>query len=201
MRGVHYRIEADAPIEDLEKINREQIETEKRGIDTKIKKRIASSTKNIFSKRERYQISDAVILHLDGDRKYTQKSERYYNKLGLKAIVKNVPEYKQPQVIGNLIKKYNPDIVVITGHDGMIRNSGNYNDIYNYRNSRYFIKSVVEARKNANSNKDLVIFAGACQSFFEAIMASRSKLRLFSCKSFNRFYGPTYSCRKSCFNR
>ena len=121
--------------------------------------------------------------------------------MGLKAIVKNIPEYKQPQVIGSLIKKYNPDIVVITGHDGMIRNSGNYNDIYNYRNSRYFIKSVVEARKKANPNKDLVIFAGACQSFFEAIMASRSKLCLFSCKSFNRFHGPNYSCRKGSINR
>ena len=49
-----------------------------------------------------------------GDRKYTQKSERYYNKLGLRAIVKNVPENRQPQVIGGLVRKYNPDIIVIT---------------------------------------------------------------------------------------
>ena len=140
-------------------------------------------------------------MHLDGDRKYTQKSERYYNKLGLKAIVKNVPEYKQPQVIGNLIRRYKPDIVVITGHDGMIRNSGNYNDIYNYRNSRYFIKSVVEARRATPANKDLVIFAGACQSFFEAIMASRGKFCFISCKSFNWFHGSSYCYRKGGFNR
>lgn len=55
----------------------------------------------------------------------------------------------------------------------MIKNGGNYNDIYNYRNSRYFIKSVIEARAVARKDKDLVIFAGACQSFFEAIMAAR----------------------------
>ena len=52
----------------------------------------------------------------------------------------------------------------------MVKNGENYSDIYNYRNSRYFINTVVEARKE--TKKDLVIFAGACQSFFEAIMAS-----------------------------
>jgi len=67
----------------------------------------------------------------------------------------------------------------------MIKDSSNYNDIYNYRNSRYFIKSVIEARKAANPSKDVVIFAGACQSFFEAIMASRCKFCIISRKSIN----------------
>ena len=81
---------------------------------------------------------------------------------------------------------------------GMIRNGTNYNDIYNYRNSKYFIKTVVEAKRASNPNKDLVIFAGACQSFFEAIMASRSKFCIITGKSFNRLYGSINSCRKSC---
>ena len=51
----------------------------------------------------------------------------------------------------------------------MIRNGTNFNDIYNYRNSKYFMKAVIEAKRAARSDKDLVIFAGACQSFFEAI--------------------------------
>ena len=55
----------------------------------------------------------------------------------------------------------------------MIRNGTNYNDIYNYRNSKYFINSVIEAKRAVIGGKDLVIFAGACQSFFEAIIASR----------------------------
>lgn len=55
----------------------------------------------------------------------------------------------------------------------MIKNGTKYNDIYNYRNSRYFAKTVIEARKWSTSTKnELVIFAGACQSFFEALMAS-----------------------------
>ena len=44
LNGVNYRIEADAPLEDLEKIERKQIETEKRGLDTKLKKRIGTHT-------------------------------------------------------------------------------------------------------------------------------------------------------------
>ena len=37
--------------------------------------------------------------------------------MGLKAIVKNIPERNQVNVANNLIERYNPDIVVITGHD------------------------------------------------------------------------------------
>ena len=47
------------------------------------------------------------ILHLDGDRRYTDKSSLYYKKAGLQAIVKYIPEYRQPSVIKNLLKKYN----------------------------------------------------------------------------------------------
>ncbi|MCI8620989.1 MAG: hypothetical protein HFJ50_04375 [Clostridia bacterium] len=76
----------------------------------------------------------------------------------------------------------------------MIKSNGNYDDIYNYRNSKYFIRSVIEARKAEGRDKEIVIFAGACQSFFEAIMASRSKLCLITRKSLNRFYGPINCC-------
>ncbi len=54
------------------------------------------------------------ILHVDGDRKYSEKSQRYYQKMGLRAVVKNIPEYKQPRVIYNLLLYYKPDILVIT---------------------------------------------------------------------------------------
>ena len=91
--------------------------------------------------------------------------------MGLNAIVKNIPEYKQPRIVYKLLKIYQPDILIITGHDGMIKRGTNFNDIYNYRNSRHFINTVKEARKYENdTNKETVIFAGACQSYFEAIM-------------------------------
>lgn len=55
----------------------------------------------------------------------------------------------------------------------MIKNNTRYSDIFNYRNSRHFIETVKAARKyDQEHGKDLVIFAGACQSYFEALMAA-----------------------------
>ena len=46
-------------------------------------------------------------------------------------------------------------------------------DLYNmdnYKNSRYFVETVRNARIWEKSPDNLVIFAGACESFYEAIM-------------------------------
>lgn len=51
----------------------------------------------------------------------------------------------------------------------MIKKGRNYEDLYNYRNSRYFAQTVKNARKDLK-NKDLVIFAGACQSYYEELI-------------------------------
>lgn len=109
-------------------------------------------------------------MHLDGDKKYSIKANNYYKKIGLKAIVKNVPENRQPIVAVELIARYKPDILVITGHDGMIKKGTKYNDIQNYRNSAYFIECVEQARTYKALQKDLVIFAGACQSYYEGLI-------------------------------
>ena len=118
------------------------------------------------------QIISGKILHLDGDKKYSEKAYNYYQKAGLNAIVKNIPENKQSKMVKQLLMIYNPDILVITGHDGMIKNNA-VNDIFNYRNSRHFIETVKQARKFEKVNKKkLVIFAGACQSYFEALISA-----------------------------
>ena len=51
----------------------------------------------------------------------------------------------------------------------MLKAGKSYEDIYNYRNSRYFVQTVRNARKD-DKNKRLVIFAGACQSYYEALI-------------------------------
>ncbi len=51
----------------------------------------------------------------------------------------------------------------------MIRKGARFNDLSNYRNSKYFVSAVIEARKQ-KLDKDLVIFAGACQSYYEKLM-------------------------------
>mgnify|MGYP004464372925 FL=1 len=181
LKGLTERIEADSYIEDLSLVKKEMIENNLRSFDTKLEERISinkiinSKEKSLIKKdhRNTEKIITGKILHLDGDRKYSQKSLRYYREIGLNAIVKNIPESKQPKVVYNLLKYYNPDILVITGHDGMIKKESGYNDIYNYRNSRYFIRTVKEARRyDKETNKNLVIFAGACQSYFEALITA-----------------------------
>lgn len=130
-----------------------------------------SKTFNNISKIQNRNLEyTGKILHLDGDKRYSEKTLRYYKKMGLNAVVKNISESKQPQFVIPLLSKYDPDILIITGHDSMINNGKNILDINNYRNSKYFVKSVINARKWQNSSDKLVIFAGACQSFYEAIM-------------------------------
>ena len=175
--GLYERIEADSKLEDLELLSPDQIKNISINQENKLNARIDKKVKDYRfdfledDKRLRERILTGKILHLDGDKRYSQKSYNYYKKMGLNAVVKNIPEYKQPRVVYKLLKLYQPDILIITGHDGMIKRGTNFNDIYNYRNSKHFINTVKEARKyDKDNSKDTVIFAGACQSYFEAIM-------------------------------
>lgn len=78
---------------------------------------------------------------------------------------------------------------------GMIRNGRNYEDIYNYRNSRYFAQTVRNARKNDN-NKDLVIFAGACQSYYEALIDAGANFASSPARILIDFVDPLVVARK-----
>lgn len=153
LKGLNVRIMADSPIEDLEIISKQDVLDSIKLANIDFESRI----NNINLKRQK--IYTGKILHLDGDRKYSEKSNKYYIKMGLNAIVKNIPENKQFKVVIPLLKKYNPDILIITGHDAMLKNGSNYSNIYNYRNSRHFISTVKEARKWGKSSDKLVIFA------------------------------------------
>ena len=175
--GLFERIEADSKIDDLVLLDGKTVKNvlkdEETRLNYRIKNKYTNFEFNIFDSDSRLKekFITGKILHLDGDKRYSQKSYNYYKKMGLYAIVKNIPEYRQPRVVYKLLKTYKPDILIITGHDGMIKRGTNFNDIYNYRNSRHFINTVKEARRYDNDTKsETVIFAGACQSYFEAIM-------------------------------
>lgn len=169
--GIVERVEADSELSDLEKVSEDRIQADLSNIQKRIENKIKEL--EILNTSTKKQVITGKILHLDGDKKYSEKSYRYYKKLGLNAIVKNIPEYKQPKVIYKLLKIYEPDILVITGHDGMLKKAARYNDLYNYRNSKYFMETVKEARRYDKENdKKLVIFAGACQSYFEALICA-----------------------------
>ncbi len=182
LKGLIDRIEADSPIEDLEIVDKNTVNKKIDKLQDNINNKILQTKEDsegyqigILSnnKRNTEKIITGKILHLDGDKKYSEKSYYYYKKVGVNAIVKNIPEYRQPKVVYRLLQTYNPDILVITGHDGMIKRGTDYHNIYNYRNSKYFIQTVKEARRyDRETNNHLVIFAGACQSYFEAIISA-----------------------------
>ena len=211
LNGLIERIKADSEISDLELIEKEKVKEFINIFDEKIDKRIKQAkeknditqikegllTRNSVTKEK---IVSGKILHLDGDRKYSEKSYRYYKKVGLNAIVKNIDEYRQPQVVYRLLEYYNPDILVITGHDGMIKKGTKYNDIYNYKNSKYFIQTVQEARRfEKDYNKNLVIFAGACQSYYEAIISAGANFASSPARILIDFLDPLLVAQKIAF--
>ena len=65
-----------------------------------------------------------------------------------------------------------PDILVITGHDAYYKKRGRKDDINSYLNSSNFIDTIIEARKYERSYNKLVIIAGACGSYYEALIKS-----------------------------
>ena len=165
LKGLYIRIIEKIPVKELELVDRKYV-------NKYIDERNKVLEKLIYSRKNSYNnMKPGRIVHLDGDRRYMEKSYKYYKKLGLNAIVKYVREEKQEYIIKDLISRYKPDILVITGHDGMIKKGRNYSDIYNYMNSRFFVNTVRRAREDEDG-KNLVIFAGACQSFFEALMSA-----------------------------
>ena len=113
LKGIDVRVEADAPIEDLKIVSKEEKIKREKELEEKILYKIQ---KEIVGKENRRKevVYTGRILHLDGDKRYSEKSIMYYKKMGLNAIVRNIPENKQSKVVYRLLQIYNPDILVIT---------------------------------------------------------------------------------------
>ena len=124
LKGLTIRVQADSDIEDLELMEQKQIEQHERVLEESVAKRIQKyAESNLNSEKEKHLFREKTIiytgkiLHIDGDRKYSEKSRNYYRKIGLNAIVKNIPERMQPLNIVGLLQRHKPDVLVITGHD------------------------------------------------------------------------------------
>ena len=165
LKGLTIRIKADSPLNDLELIHKRTVKSSMKSIEDRIFTHL-----NKYTNRLRKANTYGKVLHLDGDSKYSQKSVKFYKEMGISAVVRNIAESKQPIFIQSLLSKYRPDVLVITGHDGMIKRGTGFNDLYNYRNSAHFVKTVTLARSWENYSNNLAIFAGACQSYYEAII-------------------------------
>ena len=175
LKGVSYRVIADAPISDLELSVGMRYTNE----ESSIKSTIEATVEKIMKKRAeiekgkdpRFQ-KTGTVLHVDGDAFYLNLCLKYYKMLDIPAIGEHISESEQPKRIKYLLEKYAPDILVLTGHDALNKNYKTLYDISEYRNSQYFVESVKRARAIKPNMSELVIFAGACQSYFEEILAA-----------------------------
>lgn len=116
LTGLITRLKADAYIDDLKILDKKQVDKILRDINGRIVQEINSAIiqKNSIFSRTKKIVYTGRILHLDGDKRYSEKSNIYYKKMGLNAIVRNIPENRQANSVNTLIERYNPDILVVT---------------------------------------------------------------------------------------
>ncbi len=156
LKGEVVRLICDAPKQDLVPYQ----------IENKIKVILPA-----IEKSRGQDLIEGKILHLDGDEYYLKKAMKAYQTYGLKAIGYHIKEPDMASVVVRLINEHHPDVLVLTGHDSLKIN--NKDDLYNltsYRNSSNFVNAVLEARKVVSDKDSLVIIAGACQSYYEALI-------------------------------
>ena len=162
LKGVDLRLYADSFIDDLVKS-----EVEGGNSDKKI---IEKNVRELNIDRSQYFYLPGRILHIDGDSDYLERCMDFYKSMGVRANGFNILEADISKKIGFLLKEYQPDIVVITGHDAYYRKRDDIDDLNNYQNTERFIEAVVEARKYEKCQDKLIIIAGACQSNYEGLI-------------------------------
>lgn len=189
LKGMSIRIIADSLKDDLEEVDSSFIGEKEKILNSRVNAAIKNAislrgddvaTKAInsrSSKNQKLSVNKDLmfgrpgkILHVDGDSQYLETCLKVYKQLSLDAVGRAIHESKQPEAIVELVKEIKPDIVVLTGHDGVLRETDDYLDLDNYRNSKYYSESVKALRAYNSSYDELVIFAGACQSCYECML-------------------------------
>lgn len=221
LKGLHIRIIADSKGEDLEKVDDDFAGDKDRSFDSKIndiiKKVILSREQKNNQFMTRGSEEDNIkrtekekglvfgrpgrILHIDGDPSYMETCLKAYKQLNLNAVGIAIAEREQPLKILSLVKEYNPDIVVLTGHDGVLKDSKGMLDLNNYRNSKYFIESVKILRSYNSSYDELVIFAGACQSCYESILEAGANFASSPNRVLIHCLDPVLVCERVAYTR
>lgn len=140
--------------------------------DEELKKSEVLSSQRIkdIKKLSRFRMHmTGKILHIDADKSYLEKCLKLYDELQLPAYGIHMSEDKIKTHILEIMDKLDPDIVILTGHDSY--NKQGLKDLNNYRNTIDYIDAVKKIRKHYGKDH-VFVFAGACQSNFEAIIAS-----------------------------
>lgn len=184
LHGVDYRLVAHAHATDVVRVSEremnEQIKKDEK--QEEVSYRLFRQDFQLMKEKRAYEATEGYsedvtffqlptkVLHIDGDPTYLRKCIELYKRMGLHVHGAHILEKEMPNEIGEIIKKVQPRLVIITGHDAYSKSLGNKNDLRSYRNSKYFVEAVRAAREVVPDVDQLVIFAGACQSHFEALI-------------------------------
>lgn len=172
LRSLKLRLMADAPVDDLVKIqNKDKTTIKKELVMESYEHMQRQWTHQILNNKllrnnkteSSYQEYRVKVLHIDGDEDYLDLSMANYKNLNINVQGFFIPEKGQPEKIKELIKKIKPDILVLTGHDGELNNNS-------YHTSNFFVNSVEIAREIQPDLDQLIIFAGACQSNYKKLI-------------------------------
>lgn len=222
LKGISIRIIADSKSDDLEKVSDRYVGKKEKILNS----RVNAAIKRAISLRGDNVASEAIdnatrgsksqklkenrdlifgrpgkILHVDGDSDYLEMCLKVYKQLSLDAFGFAVEEKKQPEIIVELVREIKPDIVVLTGHDSIQRNTDDYLDLNNYRNSRYYIEAVRALRDYNSSYDELVIFAGACQSCYECMLDAGANFASSPSRVLIHCLDPVLVCEKIAYTR
>lgn len=216
LKGLNARLVADAPLGDLVRVRQKDIESARE----QVHRLSRESLEKVFLRRMAEELiatgfrgreADVLppglnygkmpgrVLHLDGDGDYLKNCLRYYQELGVPVVGEHVPEEAQPDKVVPLIRTHLPDILVLTGHDGLIARRGDRTRLENYRTSRYFVEAVRRARQVEPDKDALVIVAGACQSHYEAILEAGANFASSPERVFIHCYDPILVAEKVAF--
>lgn len=210
LRGLDVRLYADSPLHDLIKVDADFIRQYRRKFINRNNERL----KKIFYIKCRH-LSNADkeggknpgdffeipgrVLHIDGSPEYLKICMSLYNQLGIKANGVHVTEKEQPASVPGLLREFKPDILILTGHDGIIRTTDAFSDLSNYHSSSYFVEATKTARRYECNKDNLIIFAGACQSHYEALIAAGANYASSPKRVFIHAFDPVYLVEKVAF--
>lgn len=184
LHGVDYRLIAYAPLNDLVLVSKREMneQVNKRKQQEETSYRLFRQDFKLMKEKRTYHSTDAYtedvtffqlptkVLHIDGDETYLRKCIELYKRMGLHVHGAHISEKEMAAELGAIIKKVQPRLLIITGHDAYSKSLGDKSNLRSYRNSKYFVEAVRSAREVIPDVDQLVIFAGACQSHFEAII-------------------------------
>ena len=221
LKGISIRIIADAYSEDLEEVDEAFIGTKEKILNSRVNEAInkaigirgdLAAREAIMSRGSKSQKQTAPnkelmfgrpgkILHIDGDKDYLETCLKVYKQLSLDAVGKAISEREQSSCVVDLVKEIKPDIVVLTGHDSVLKQTDDFLDLDNYRNSKYYIEAVKALRNYNSSYDELVIFAGACQSCYECLLDAGANFASSPNRVLIHCLDPVFVCEKIAYSR